>query len=825
MFNSQNERNLLFNRSVLSVLLVLILGILLSIFMSVEAQLSLFGEDKEKIGPGVLETLQTEGEAKVVVALIESQAMKLHRNDLTHLRREVAIVQNDVLSSLDVADFRVEHKYQAIPALSGRLLTEDGLFELAQNANVVKIDLDVGGRGGLDVSVPLIGANTWHDAGIIGNGVVVAVLDSGLDTDHSDLAAALIHQECFLDDDGSINGSGLCPNGSDRQSGAGAAEDDAGHGTHVTGIISSRGNQSSVGVAPGTEIVSIKVTAGPSFSGVFFYFSEIVAALDFIISDRPDVQIINMSLVTNATFAGNCDNSTSWTMAGASAINTLRANGVTAFASSGNTGSGTLMAAPACLSNVISVGATDDVDNVASFTSSNTTTDVMAPGVSILSSGLANGTITASGTSMASPHAAGCAALLIASGEAITPDQIEMRLETSPVQVTDITNGLTFPRIECSLKPLTDVVISGSTTGAVNVAYGFTATTSPITATQPITYLWRASGQSPVTNTNGLSDTMTFAWPVSGTQFITVTAQNHAGVVTDTHIITIGSHLAPTSVAISGSLMGITGITYTLTAATSPLTVTQPITYLWQASGQSPVTNISGLSDTVAFAWSVPGTQLITVTAHNRVGLVTDTHTITISRPSPTSVAISGPLMGTAGITYTFTAATSPLTVTQPITYLWQASGQSPVTNTSGLSDTVAFAWPLSGTQLVTVTADNGVGLVTDTHTITISRPSPTSVAISGALTGTIGITYTFMATINPLTVTQPITYLWQASGQSPVTNTGGLSDTVAFQWHTPGIQVITVTARSSTGVMTDTHVIVINQRIYLPIVLKQPLF
>ncbi len=544
MFKTQSKRTSLFKwicllcRLILSTIVAFALGILPHTLEPMEAQSPPF--DK-KVGPGVIEALHTAGEARIVIALVDYQATTLQRNDLANLRREVSSTQDDVLSALDVTDFRTEHRYQAVPALSGTLLTETGLTKLVQNPDVVRIDLDVGGTGSLATSVPLIGANTWQDAGVTGNGIVVAVLDSGLDTDHSDLAASLIHQECFLDNDGSIDGNGLCPNGSDRQSGVGAAEDNAGHGTHVTGIIASRGNQSSVGVAPGAEIVSIKVTAGPSFSGVFYYFSEIVAALDFIINNRPDVQIINMSLVTNAVFTGDCDNSTSWTMAGASAINTLRARGVIAFASSGNTGSGTQMAAPACLSNVISVGATDNADNVASFTSSNASTDIMAPGVNIRSSNLSNGTTIASGTSMASPHAAGCAALLIESGEAVTPDQIETRLETSPVQVTDSTNSLTFPRIECSnLTPLANIAISGPIAGAANVTYSFTAMTSPLTAARPITYVWQASGQSPITSTGGLSDTLSFVWNTHGTQIITVTAQNIAGVMTDTHVIIIG---------------------------------------------------------------------------------------------------------------------------------------------------------------------------------------------------------------------------------------------------------------------------------------------
>ncbi len=524
---------------VLPILLLLVLYSPIQYHSLAQAQVPLLG--REKIGSDVVESLQLEGEARVVIALAEPLSLNTRPLNLDKVSSEISIIQDAVLSSVDSSDFVITHKYQSVPALAGKLLTETGLYRLAANPYVTKIDLDVGGTGSLAISVPLIGADTWHSAGNIGDGVVVAVLDSGLDTDHTDLAPALIHQECFLDDDGSIDGNGLCPNGSDRQSGAGAAEDDAGHGTHVTGIIASRGNQSSVGVAPGVSIVAIKVTAGPSFSGTFYYFSEIVAALDFIINNRPDVQIINMSLVTYAQFSGDCDDTTSWNMAGAAAINTLRSLGVVSFASSGNNGSGTLMSSPACLSNVISVGATDNSDTIASFTDSNSSTDVMAPGVGIVSSAMGNSTTTASGTSMASPHAAGCAALFIASREAVTPDQIEMRLENSPVQVFNPKNGLTFPRIECSLKSLTGVDISGPTTGFVNGEYSFIATVNPITATRPITYIWQATGQPPITSTNGLSNTVSFVWDILGTQVVSVTAENVGSEVTNTYSILIST--------------------------------------------------------------------------------------------------------------------------------------------------------------------------------------------------------------------------------------------------------------------------------------------
>jgi subtilisin family serine protease len=408
------------------------------------------GKGQEKIGKGVLEAARTPQGANVIIALVQPSESRRAKPRLPALRAEIAAIQRDVLSRVNASEYRGRRTYTAVPALAGKVLTESGLAKLAAHPHVKKIDLDVGGTGSLANSVPVIGANGRHALGNTGAGVVVAIIDSGLDTDHDDLSDNLLHEECFLDNDGSIDGAGLCPNGSDRQSGAGAAEDDAGHGSHVTGIVTSNGTQSSVGAAPDAGIVALKVTAGPTFSGAFFFFSEVVATLDFIISNpQHGVQVINMSIGTFALFAGDCDSSTAFNMAGAAAINTLRSNGVIAFASAGNDGSGTQMTSPACLSNVVSVGAADNADNVAAFSNSNASTDVFAPGVSVVSATLANSTTSASGTSMASPHVAGCAALLIQSGNAVTPNEIETRLETSGVSVTDPTNGLSFPRIDC----------------------------------------------------------------------------------------------------------------------------------------------------------------------------------------------------------------------------------------------------------------------------------------------------------------------------------------------------------------------------------------
>ena len=408
-----------------------------------------------KIGPGVLETLKDAGSVHVMIALQRSQEYS-HTDESTGLdkaavRKRIGQLQRDLLAQLAYSDYEVKHTYSAVPAMAGRIKSEEGLSTIALNPGVIMIDIDVGGVGHLAESVPLIAADLRHAVGNTGDGVVVAVIDSGLDTDHVNLSDDLIAEACFGDNDGSIDGVGLCPNGSDRQTGPGAAEDDAGHGSHVSGIITSNGTLGSVGVAPDAEIVSIKMTFGPTFSGTFSFYSELVAALDYIINNpQLNVQVINMSLGTNALFSGDCDASTAYNMAGAASIDLLRANGVTSFASAANDSSTTQMSSPACLSNVISVGASDDADNTAAFTNSNAQTDIFAPGVDVVSSTLANGIISASGTSMASPTAAGCAALLIEAGDAVTPNEIEATLESSPFFVTVAGSGLTFPRVDCS---------------------------------------------------------------------------------------------------------------------------------------------------------------------------------------------------------------------------------------------------------------------------------------------------------------------------------------------------------------------------------------
>ncbi len=169
---------------------------------------------------------------------------------------------------------------------------------------------------------------------------------------------------------------------------------------------------------------------------------------------------------------------------------------MTVLAGTGNDVSPTTMTAPACISGVIAVGAvydgnvgavsfgvcTDSVtgaDLVPCFSNSSTELDLLAPGALITSAGRGGGVSTYVGTSQASPHAAGAAAVLLQRDSTLSPDAIESALESSGVAITDPRNGRVTPRLDIAaalqLEPvaplLPDVAIARRqlTFGAVRV--------------------------------------------------------------------------------------------------------------------------------------------------------------------------------------------------------------------------------------------------------------------------------------------------------------------------------------------------------------------
>lgn len=405
------------------------------------------------VGSKVVDALRVHPRVRVVVALRDSTAPAY---DLTLRNAEVGAVQGNVLEALRPDELVLTHRWQSINAFAGEV-TASGLRKLMADPDVLMVDLDPPAYADLAESAALIRADQVRGSGVTGQGVVVAVLDTGVDTHHADIKDSLIAEQCFCT---SPSGAGCCPNGSASQSGPGSAEDDHGHGTNVAGIITSDGRVAPPGIAPDAQIVALKVLdrtgAGTSTS--------ILSGLDFIINSRPEVKVVNLSLGLANLFSGTCDSGASFTLAFATAINTLRARGTLLFASTGNNASSSQIAVPACIAKAVAVGAvykndsgtisfgctdaTTAADRVTCFSNSDSKVDVLAPGAPVTSAGMGGGLSTFLGTSQACPVAAATAALLLQAHPGLSPDQIEAALKNTGVTVTDPKNGLQFRRID-----------------------------------------------------------------------------------------------------------------------------------------------------------------------------------------------------------------------------------------------------------------------------------------------------------------------------------------------------------------------------------------
>lgn len=246
-----------------------------------------------------------------------------------------------------------------------------------------------------------------------GAGVTIAVLDSGVDAGHPDLAARVIEFEDFVNNQ-------LAP-----------PYDDNGHGTHVTGIVAGDGGESGGlyrGVAPGAAIVAVKVL-NSTLEGVT---ATVLSGIDWVIKNRSALGI-RMIVLSMQTAAGGCSDGTD---ALSVAINNATTLGLLVVVAAGNRGSGMCsIGSPAAASSALTVGAMADTGeggfHLAPFSSRGPTLDgrikpdVVAPGVGITSTKLVSGYEPRSGTSMAAPFVAGVAALMLDANPSLMPQQLK----------------------------------------------------------------------------------------------------------------------------------------------------------------------------------------------------------------------------------------------------------------------------------------------------------------------------------------------------------------------------------------------------------------
>ncbi|GAA4914969.1 peptidase inhibitor I9 [Stackebrandtia albiflava] len=231
-------------------------------------------------------------------------------------------------------------------------------------------------------------AYTYPDSA--GSGVTAYVIDTGVAMDHPDFG-------------------GRATSGVDTVDGDEDATDCQGHGTHVAGTIGGEAH----GLAKSVDIVGVRVldcNGSGSYEGV-------IAGIEWVTENHTAPAVANMSLGGPQDQAVN------------DAVEASVAAGVTYAVAAGNdSGADACGSSPASAPSAITVAASDDTDALASFSNIGTCVDIIAPGVDITSTWLDGGTDTISGTSMASPHVAGAAALYLGENTSATPADVSAAL-------------------------------------------------------------------------------------------------------------------------------------------------------------------------------------------------------------------------------------------------------------------------------------------------------------------------------------------------------------------------------------------------------------
>lgn len=287
----------------------------------------------------------------------------------------------------------------------------------------------------LHESVRMVGADAAWTDGYTGEGLAVAVIDDGADVTHPFLRDRVIFEGCYAD---------RCPNGQPTMLGTGAAAPVGTHGTHVAGIVLGQSASDDLsGVGPDLQLMIFNVanrdSAGMAGNGI-------LAALDRILTlarERPGlIAAVNMSLGTERDNYGVCQ-STAWDIA----ARLFREAGIPVVVASGNgsvEGRAAPVGFPACVEGFVSVGAVDKSAEVANFSNSGPTLDVLAPGVGIWSSVLeASGSRIRQhydafdGTSMAAPHVAGGMALLRQAAPRATVEELLASLKATGQRIDD----------------------------------------------------------------------------------------------------------------------------------------------------------------------------------------------------------------------------------------------------------------------------------------------------------------------------------------------------------------------------------------------------
>ena len=331
--------------------------------------------------------------------------------------------------------FETQFRYWLIDSVAGKI-DLDRIPDLVDLPGVVFVELDA--RLGIQMEevVPTHGVDlVWQDTGYTGDGITMAIIDTGIDGNHTALDD--------LDDDNTTNDPKIVAfydaiNHPEATNGTEIFPyDDNGHGTHCAGITAGTGapNYQHVGVAPRANLVGVKVLDGGGSGS----FAAVMAGMEWTVEKRHEFNIraASMSL-------GALTGAIEWTSSEEESVNRMANEmmraGVTLFIAAGNSGGTATIGTPGSAEDVITVGSLDKDTAIAVYSSQGPTEEGrVKPNVAFVGSSVnapdantGDGYVALSGTSMATPGAAGVAVLMYQANPDLSPfDVRNIMQETS----------------------------------------------------------------------------------------------------------------------------------------------------------------------------------------------------------------------------------------------------------------------------------------------------------------------------------------------------------------------------------------------------------